>query len=57
IPLKLVKWTESFLSNREVAIYLDGVRGEMKPVTNGILQGSPTSPILAAFYSAGLLDL
>ena len=57
IPLELVKWTANFLSDRETAIYLNGNRGEMKPVKNGILQGSPTSPILASFYSAGLLDI
>ena len=29
----------------------------MKPVKNGILQESPIFPILASFYSAGLLDI
>jgi len=29
----------------------------MKPVKNGIPQESPISPILASFYSAGLLDI
>jgi len=29
----------------------------MKPVKNGIPQGFPISPILASFYSAGLLDI
>ncbi|KAJ3562483.1 hypothetical protein NP233_g9541 [Leucocoprinus birnbaumii] len=57
IPLEYVKWTASFLSNREAAICIDGVRGETKPVKNGIPQGSPVSPILATFYSAGLLDM
>ena len=29
----------------------------MKPVKNGIPQGSPISPILTSFYSADLLDI
>jgi len=29
----------------------------MKPVKNGIPQGSPISPILASFYSVSLLDI
>ena len=56
IPLEYTKWTASFLSDREAAICLDGTRGEMKPVQNGIPQGSPVSPILAAFYTAELLE-
>ena len=57
IPLELVKWTANFLSDWEAAICLDSNQGEMKPVKNGILQGSPISPILTSFYSAGLLDI
>ena len=56
IPLPMVRWTASFLEGREAAICLDGTRGEMKAVENGIPQGSPVSPILAAFYSAELLE-
>ena len=46
LPLEYIKWTESFLSDREVAICIDGRYGDMKPVQNGIPQGSPVSPIL-----------
>ena len=56
LPLEYIKWTESFLSDREAAICIDGRCGDMKPVQNGIPQGSPVSPILAAFYSAELLE-
>ena len=56
IPIKYVKWTASFLTNREAAICIDGQCGPMQPVENGILQGSPASPILTAFYSAELLE-
>ena len=57
IPLEYLKWTSSFLSERKAAICVDGARGEMTKVENGIPQGSPISPILASFYSVGLLDL
>ena len=56
IPIEYVKWTASFLANREAAICIDGQCGPMQPVENGIPQGSPASPILAAFYSAELLE-
>ena len=57
ISLELVKWTANFLSDWEAAICLDGNQGEMKPVKNSILQGSPISPILTSFYSASLLNI
>ena len=56
VPLPYIKWTASFLRDREAAVCIDGRRGEMKPVQNGIPQGSPISPILAAFYTAELLE-
>ena len=56
LPLEYIKWTESFLSNREAAICIDGQCGPTKPVDNGIPQGSPVSPVLAAYYSAELLE-
>jgi len=57
IPLEYLKWTANFLDKHEAAICVDGIRGSSKPVKNGIPQGSSVSPILASFYSAGLLEV
>lgn len=57
IPLPLVKWVSSFLSDRKAAVCLDGRRGEMKPVKNGIPQGSPVSLILSIVYGSEILEL
>lgn len=57
VPLPYIKWAASFLSDREAAVCIDGKVGKMERVENGIPQGSPISPILAAFYTAELLEL
>ena len=57
IPLPLVKWVASFLDERQAAVCLDGIRGDMSHVENGIPQGSPVSPILAAYYTSDLFNL
>lgn len=57
IPKPIVQWVATFLSECEAVVCIDGIRGEMKLVENGIPQGSPVSPILASFYSAELLEI
>jgi ribonuclease HI len=57
IPLPLVQWTATFCAERQVAVCLDGVRGEMKPAETGVPQGSPVSPVLAIIYAAELAEL
>ena len=46
IESDLIRWTMSFMSDRQVKIVLDGEVGEASPVDTGVPQGSPTAPIL-----------
>lgn len=46
----LVRWTDSFMRDRRVAMGLDGQEGEEAAVTTGLPQGSPASPVLFAIY-------
>jgi len=53
----LVRWTESFMSQRKVRLVLNGQEGEAHEVDTGIPQGSPVSPILFTVYISGLFPL
>ena len=52
----LIRWTGSFMSDRQVKLVLDGKTGEASPVDTGILQGSPAAPILFVTYLSGIFD-
>ena len=52
----LIRWTSSFMSDREVKLVLDGQMGQAKPVNTGIPQGSPVAPILFITYLSGIFD-
>src|SRR5258708_24081649 len=54
IPIPVVKWVQSFLKERTVAICLDGKQDKLKEVRTGVPQGSCASPILAAYFTAPL---
>jgi hypothetical protein len=49
----LIRWTESFLSERTVEMIIEGNAMQRHPVEAGVLQGSPVSLILFAIYTAG----
>jgi hypothetical protein len=51
----LIRWTESFLSERAVEMIIEGNAMERHPVEAGVPQGSPVSPILFAIYTSGLI--
>jgi len=52
----LIRWTHSFVTNRQVKIILDGETGQANLVDTGIPQGSPVAPILLVNYPSGIFD-
>src|SRR5258708_7335245 len=56
IPILTVKWVQLFLQEWKAAICLNGKQDELKDVRTGVPQGSCTSPILAAYFTALLGD-
>jgi hypothetical protein len=51
----LIRWTESFLSERTVVMIIEGKVMERHLVEAAVLQGLPVSPILFAIYTLGLI--
>jgi len=56
IELDLVRWTDSFMSDRKVKLVLEGREGEEHEVETGVPQGSPVAPILFTAYLSGIFD-
>lgn len=56
-PDNLVRWVQSFTTDRSVRIRLDGSTGPDTPIQCGLPQGSPISPILFMLYIAPLFWL
>jgi len=52
----LIRWTSSFMSDRQVKLALDGEVGEANPVDTGIPQGSPAAPIPSVVYLSGIFE-
>jgi hypothetical protein len=55
LPLPMVKWMASFLTKRQAAICLDGQCTKIKPVLNGLPQGSPILGPASSLYTADIL--
>jgi len=56
IEADLIRWTGSFMSDRQVKLVLDGKPGEASLMVTGIPQGSPAAPILFFRYLSGIFD-
>ncbi|KAI9036869.1 reverse transcriptase family protein [Aspergillus affinis] len=55
VPLEIVNWIASFLSNRYTTLVLPEYTSPRAPVNTGIPQGSPLSPILYIFYKVDMM--
>jgi hypothetical protein len=51
----LIRWRESFLSQRTVEMIIEGNAMERYPAETAVPQGSPVSRILFAIYTSGLI--
>ena len=52
----LIKWISSFLSDRSIAIRLDGYLSNPHSINSGVPQGSVTSPVLFILFINDLLS-
>lgn len=50
LPLSLLTWVDSFLSDQKLKLAFDGKEEEFSSVKTGIPQSSPISPILFLIY-------
>jgi len=51
----LIRWTESFLSERTVEIVIQRILLQSDPMETGVPEVSPLSPILLAIHTTGLI--
>jgi hypothetical protein len=55
-PRPVRTWCSAFLSERTIALSFDGQTDRQRPISTGIHQGSPASPILFLLYLRPLFD-
>ena len=54
IPADLIRWTNSFLTNRQIQLVIDGYTCPSARLKTGVLQGSPVSLVLFIIYLSGI---
>ncbi|ODM18159.1 hypothetical protein SI65_06030 [Aspergillus cristatus] len=52
----LIRWVQSFLTDRWVQLQIDNTQCPAHPINSGVPQGSPVSPILFIIYLSGVFD-
>jgi retron-type reverse transcriptase len=55
-PEWIIKWIRSFITDRTIRLRFDGAESAEIPLTAGVPQGSPLSPILFLIYIATLYE-
>ncbi|KAH7556799.1 hypothetical protein BM1_06233 [Bipolaris maydis] len=56
LPISLITWANTFLSNRSLRLAFDGQIEEFSEINAGIPQGSPVSPIFFLIYIRDLFS-
>jgi ribonuclease HI len=54
IDRDLMRWVQSFLTDRKVLLVIDGHQGQEHSINSGVPQGSPVSPILFIIHISGI---
>jgi hypothetical protein len=57
IPGDLIQWTNSFLTDKQIQLVINGHTCPAASLETGVSQGSPVSPILFIIYLSGIFEV